>query len=87
MDNIEKIIAELYYGAGYTITCVDNDGQEECYDLWFEKEDTVYCLQTIYFLNGVPDEVGETVKYNKSELIKKIIDLSSKDQFIISEMT
>ncbi|MEK5357903.1 hypothetical protein [Paenibacillus sp. FSL L8-0709] len=87
MDNIEKIFTELYYGAGYTITCVDSDGQEECYDLWFEKEDTVYCLQTIYILDGVPVEVGDTIRYSKSEITKKLIEVSSKDQFIISEMS
>ncbi|WCF07732.1 hypothetical protein NDS46_26100 [Paenibacillus thiaminolyticus] len=86
MDPIHKIIAELDYGTGYTITCVDSDGQEECYDLWLDKGDTAYCLQTIFMLNGVPDEVGETVRHNKSEITRKLIELSSNDQFFIREM-
>ncbi len=86
MDRIQKIVSELDYGTGYTITCLDHDGQEECYNLWLDKEDTAYCLQTIFMLNGVNDEVGETVRYSKSEIIRKLNELSSRDQFSIREI-
>lgn len=46
-DKVHKIIAELDYGSAYIITCNDPDGEERCYDLWLDKEDTIYRLQTI----------------------------------------
>lgn len=46
-DKVHKIIAELDYGSAFIITYTDPDGEERCYDLWLDKEDTIYRLQTI----------------------------------------
>jgi hypothetical protein len=84
-DRIHEIIAELDYAMGYTITYIDLNGQEKCYDLWFDKEDTFYCLQTIYLLDGKPEEIGETHNYTKSEITRKLHELSAYDQFHVHE--
>lgn len=84
-DRIHKIICELDYNAAYTITYTDNDGNEGCYDLWLDKEDTLYCLQTIYVLNGKTVEIGETIGYTKYEITRKLIELSLLDQFTVRE--
>lgn len=60
-----KIIAELDYGSAYIITHTDPDGEERCYDLWLDKEDTIHRLQTIYLLDSKPKEVGQTVGYKQ----------------------
>ncbi|MGN8230849.1 hypothetical protein [Paenibacillus polymyxa] len=85
-DKVHKIIAEIDYGSAYTITYTDPDGEERCYDLWLDKEDTIYRLQTIYLLNGKAEEIGETVGYNKSEITKKLIELSAFDQFHVRKI-
>lgn len=46
----------------------------------------MYRLQTIYLLNGKPEEVGETVGYSKSEITRKMIELSTNDQFHVNEI-
>lgn len=60
-------------------------GKEGCYDLWLDKEDTLYCLQTIYLLDGKPEEVGESIGYTKSEITNKLVELSSYNQFAVRE--
>jgi len=85
-DKILKIISELDYGSAYTITYTDHDGQENCYDLWLDKVNTIYCLQNIYLLDGKADEVGETVGYSKTELTRKLLEMSANDQFHVREI-
>lgn len=63
--DIQKIITNLDYDNAYTITFGSIDNQK-CYDLWLDKEDTSYCLQEIFMLIGVPDEVGSTKRYSNS---------------------
>ncbi|MBO2945629.1 hypothetical protein JJQ72_16745 [Paenibacillus sp. F411] len=84
-DKEHKIIAELDYGSVYTITYIDSNGEEKCYDLWLDKENTIYRLQTIYLFDGKPVEIGETVGYNKSEITRKLFELSAYDQFDVRE--
>ncbi|MDN4076369.1 hypothetical protein QYF52_00365 [Paenibacillus polymyxa] len=84
-DKIHKIITELDYGSAYTITYTDSDGEEKCYDLWLDKENTIYRLQNIYLLDGKPEEIGETFGYNKSEITRKLFELSAYDQFDVRE--
>jgi hypothetical protein len=83
--DILKIIANLDYDYAYTITYGSIDIQK-CYDLWLDKEDTSYCLQEIYMSDGVPEEVGSTTRYSKSEITRKLTEFSSEEQFFIREM-
>ncbi|MEI0738835.1 hypothetical protein VQ056_23055 [Paenibacillus sp. JTLBN-2024] len=83
--DLQKIIVNLEYGTAYTITFGGIENQM-CFDLWWDKEDTSYCLQEIYMLNGVPDEVGSTITYSKSEITRKLTEFLSKEQFSIREM-
>ncbi|MBP1153948.1 MULTISPECIES: hypothetical protein [unclassified Paenibacillus] len=84
-DKVHKIIAELDDGSAFTITYTDPDGEERCYDLWLDKEDTIYRLQTIYLLDGKPEEVGETFGYSKLEITRKLVELSAFSQFHVRE--
>lgn len=85
-DKVHKIIAELDYDSAYTIFYIDPDGEERCYDLWLDKEVTIYRLQTIYLLDGKAEVIGETFGYNKSEITKKLIELSTCDQLHVREI-
>lgn len=84
-DKIRKILAELSYGMAYTITYIDPNGQAKWYELWFDEDGTLYCLQTIYLLDGKPEEIGETVGYTTSEIKRKLLEMSEYDQFNIRE--
>ncbi|GIP52947.1 hypothetical protein [Paenibacillus vini] len=83
--DIQKIITNLDYDSAYTITFGSIDNQK-CYDLWLDKEDTSYCLQEIYMLDGIPDEVGDTITYSRSEIARKLTEFSSQEQFHIREV-
>lgn len=83
--DIQKIISNLDYDLAYSITFGSIDNQK-CYDLWLDKEDTSYCLQEIYMSDGVPDEVGSTIRYSSSEIARKLTEFSSQEQFNIREV-
>lgn len=85
-EKILKIMNELEYGVAYIITFLDEEGQDRCYDLWLDREDMMYYLQTIFMLDGKADEVGETIGYSKSEITKKLLELSSYNNFYVREM-
>lgn len=87
MEKLERILTELEHGLAYTITFVESDGREKCFDLWFEKEDTTYCLQEIYIYieNGVQEEAGETCKYHKPGILSKLTEFSQCERFVIRE--
>lgn len=84
-EKIRRIFAELDYGMAYTITYTDPDGHAKWYELWLDKEDTLYCLQKIFLLDGKPEEIGETVGYTKSEITRKLLEFYEYDQFHIRE--
>lgn len=84
-EKIRRTIAELDYGIAYTITYIDPDGHAKWYELWLDKEYTLYCLQTIFLLDGKPDEVGDTAGYTKSEIMRKLLEISEYNQFHIRE--
>lgn len=76
MEKLERLLTELEYGLAYTITFVESDGRGKCFDLWFEKEDTAYCLQEIYIENGITEELGEIYRYHKAEIIRKLTEFA-----------
>lgn len=85
MDIVQKMFSNLDYDATYTITFVESDGEMGCYDLWLDKADTAYCLQTIIMVDGVAEEVGDTTRHNKFDIMKKLTDFSLNEQFSIRE--
>lgn len=85
MEKLERLLTELEYGLAYTITFVESDGREKCFDLWFEKEDTAYCLQEIYIENGMPEELGEVCRYHKVGIIGKLTEFVENKQFVVRE--
>lgn len=85
MDEMRKTINKLDVGCHYNLTFTDEVGGEECYDLWLDTDVSLYCLQKIFMYNGKPDELGETINYNKSEIIRVLTELSLNDQFKIRE--
>lgn len=85
MEKLERIINELEHGLVFTISFIEAEGHEKCYDLWFVKEDNTYYLQEIYMENGTPDEVGETFSYHKAVIIRKLTEFAECKQFVIRE--
>jgi hypothetical protein len=85
MDEMRNIITKLDIGYHYTLTFLDRDGEEGCYNLWLDTDVSLYCLQKIYMYNGIPEEIGKTINYNKSEITKILIELSTNEQFNIRE--
>lgn len=85
MEKLERLLTELEYGLAYTITFVESDGREKCYYLWFEKEDTAYCLQEIHIENGMPEELGEICRYHKVGIIGKLTEFVECERFVVRE--
>ncbi|NBD25625.1 hypothetical protein [Paenibacillus glycinis] len=84
-QRLTKLIANLEYGSAYTVRYKDTDNEDWCYDVWYEKENTFYCLQQIYMSNGEPEEVGEITRHNSSEILVKLVEMSCLIDFQIKE--
>jgi len=39
----------------------------------------------IYLLDGKPEEIGETIGYTKSEITRKLLEISEYDEFHVRE--
>ncbi|WP_162248954.1 hypothetical protein [Paenibacillus sp. Root52] len=79
-DKIHSIITELDMVLLTPLPIPTQTGRKEkCFDLWLDKGETIYRLQSIYLLDGKAEEFGQTVGYSKTEITRTMIALSAYD--------
>ncbi len=50
----------------------------DSYDIWFDHEVTLFCMQKLYVYEGKIDEIGDTITCNKAELGRELAALYAK---------
>jgi len=48
----------------------------DSYDIWFDHDVTLFCLQKLYVYEGRIDEIGDKITCNKVELERELLRLS-----------
>lgn len=50
----------------------------DSYDVWFDHDVTLYCLQKLYVNDGKIDEIGDTISCNIIELERELLSICEK---------
>lgn len=78
IDYIMKMI-ERKRDANINVSIHNDDGiMFDCYDIWFDHDVSLYCLQKLYVYKGKVDEIGDTITCDKEEIELTLMSLSQR---------